>query len=642
MRVRIRGFALFLTLIITSLLIMLLTATIFSARGGSVFSQDYHAKKAAYYAAETGLAILQQRLEADPTYDDSTSEDTPYGSARFTINFGSDGCVNNLEGTDPIAGPLGDVPAGSAFIRIEGEALGHTETIECMLGRKDSDFIYAAVVASGRVSFDGDISITGRDSNDLLSRTPADVISNYQEDHGGGRPPLYYNQDPGESARIEGTVRSASPSNNAISSDLQAAADEALTDQTPVPLQNFDIIGEVRSKTGHPSPPASTGAISGTYYQNGNYTVPGDLVLDDADLYIQGDLTVIGSITGRGKVFVTGATTFSGDSMVTANEDGIALYSNGNVALTGFNGSQYMEALTASAGGQAPEQWRQTQHNIGTVVDFIRSGDDSHFQIRSTLGATPYENLWSSDVGVVLAFLGHTVNQSIIDHPNPLNSGPDLENALFDLRALVEAQTNSPAQEFMLEKLTALRSGPQTVPFDPARGRTDNVPGALGITYNSTSPIEVQKIRDFLDHGTISDGLFQKLTWVKSSRVEIPGADYGYGSLSDQEIDLAVRKMSNWLENMSYDKLGSSYFQGAIYTRGALYAANEVTIIGSVAAVADPRTEDSITDFRPAPGVELRPGDLHLGNGTTITFVSDIIPGSEPDGVRVGVSYWLR
>jgi hypothetical protein len=660
MRVSARGFALFLTLGITGILVMLLTATLFSARGGSVFTQDYHAKRAAYYAAESGLAILQQRMELDTEYrTDSVEEPTPFGNGTFTIRFGHDDCVNNLEGTDPVPGPLGDVPAGSAFVRIEGEALGHRETIECMLGRKSSDFIPAAVVASGRIHFDGNIDISGRDSNDLASRTPADVISNYQGAFNAASPPLSYDKEPGETARIEGTVRSASENASAISNDLRAAASNALTDQSPVPLKNFDIISQVRAKAAHPAPPITTGSITGTFYRSGNHTVPADLVLDNADLYIEGDLTVIGSITGRGSIYVTGDTTFSGDSIVAANEDGIALYSYGNVALTGFDGTRYMDELTANAGDTIEKNWTETKATIGDIVERVRSGNLDAFRVpagtQAYIDALPHQKsyyYWRSPVAVSFQGMGHTLRESA---PHPIFGETAQQNTLWHLGKFLELQTDAPAQRFMLKKIGQLRDlspgqedpinpnyGNPTPPGQPAETYWLPTKGLLGRYYDFDNYGEIENFRRFNANGGISDGMFMKLAWLKTMRTETGVSTDGYADFTDTELDLALTKMANWLEDFEYDKLGSSYFQGAIYTRGAFFADNQVTIIGSVAVVADPKVADGKPDFRPNSNVKLRPGDLYLGSGTNITYVSDIVPGAEPEGPKVGVSYWLR
>jgi len=624
------GIALFLTLMITSILVMMVTATLFTARGGSVFSHDYHAKRAAYYAAESGLSILQQRLKDDPSYRTvSVKEKTPFGNGAFTIRFGPGECVSNMDGSSPIAGPYGEIPAGSCYVRIIGEALGHQEVVECMLGRKDSDSVAAAVVASGKVFLDGNISVTGRDSNDLLSQTAADIISNYDKPTWSGKRPLEYIREPGETAKIEGAIRSSSPSPAAISTDLKAASSAALTDQSPVPTKNINISAIVDSKSSNPSPPGTGIPLTGSYYRSGDYVVPGDVVLNDAELYVDGDLTVIGSITGVGSVYVKGNTVFSGDAFVSSSDDGIALYSEGNVSLTGFDGSAYMDALTSRPGlEQRSRQWEQTKEDFGLLADYMR--DPARYRVNST----DPNDYWGSDIGRIMNYMSNTAATWTM---HPARGTGSERNNLWELGNLIEAQSSSPAQEFMLKKFKALRRGHEG---KASSAPAHNLDGAMGITYSSTNAVEVQKVRDFLDRDIIGNALFNKLVWIKTSRLE--GDTLQYSALSDADIDLAVVKMTNWMENFEYNKLGSSFFQGAIYTRGAFYAANQVTIVGSVAVVEDPETSASKPDFNPVTGVSLRPGDLYLGNGTNITFVSDIAPGSGDGEPMVGVSYWLR
>lgn len=625
-----RGFALFVTLLMSVVVVMLLSATIFSARGGSVFTQDYHAKTAAFCAAESGLAILQQRLET-PDYASPADELTPFGTGRYRYNFGTGGCINNLGGDLPVPGPYGDVPAHSAYIKIEGEANGHIETIECVLGRKETDFITSAVVASGKITFDGDISIAGERSHDHLTQLPADVISNYDKDWAPGNPPLFYVQG-SHSAKIEGVVRSASSSNSAISTDLRNAADDALTDQAPVPLANIDVAAEVASKSSYDAPSPMGGTLSGNLYQSTNYSVPGDLVLDDANLYVKGNLTVVGSISGRGSIYVSGDTTFSGDSMVASTDSGVALYSQGNVSLTGFDGSQFMDILTHAKGGEWPAVWDQAKLDLGLIAGYLESGNDAHLRVAST---NP-NDFWGTDVGKMINILSNTAGLDASPHPT-LPKAQVQTNVLYRLGLLLDGQTST-AGQFMLKKIKALRSGPVNKGSDPVN--PVNLTGALGINYGSTNQGLVDRMDDFLETGVVGDCIFNHFIWVKAARIS--GNTTLYNEVTTPEVDLAIRKMTNWIRNYDYDKLGSSYFKGAIYTRGALYADHEVTIVGSVAVVADPRTADQAADFKPTDGVKLRPGDLYLGNGTNITYVADLIPGVENGSPRVGVSYWLK
>ncbi len=631
MNTRRNGIALIITLLFSGILVMMLSVTLIGVHGGSIFSQDYHGKTSAFYAAESGLAFLQSRLEENADYADNTvNEPTTFGTGTFTIKFGPNNCINNLTGTEPVDGPRGPVMPGSVYVRIEGHAQAHREVIECVLGRSEDELVAAAVVASGKIHLDGDVKITGRLSSDENTAVPADVISNYAEDNWSGNPPLYYDQGFGETALISGTIRSASPNPNAISLDLVNAAGEALTNQAPVPVDNVDIEGQIAAKAGNPAPPITTGTLTGDYYKSGNHTMTGDLVLDNGRVYIDGNLTVIGSIKGNGAVYVSGNTTFSGDSSITAAEDGVVLYSQGNISLRGFDGSQYMDAITAAGSSTDVLNWEHTKKNFELLNTYMTNPENpANFSV----GTQDPDYFWASRVGIVTGYLANRIINSAADHPYYMANGRD--NLLYEMLQVIDRQPDSPAKRFMAKKFGILRSGDRS-----SYPSGVNLPGALGITYSSTEDVEVQKVLDFLRTGEVSDGLFHFLAWLKTSRVE--GDPNQYQALSDAQIDRAIVKMGAWLNNYDYDQLGSSYFKGRLYTRGALYAANEVTIVGSVAAVADPNRADSRPDFQPAAGVNLRPGDLYLASGTTVTFVEDLRPGYNPAETSVGVRHWLR
>jgi len=115
-----------------------------------------------------------------------------------------------------------------------------------------------------------------------------------------------------------------------------------------------------------------------------------------------------------------------------------------------------------------------------------------------------------------------------------------------------------------------------------------------------------------------------------------------YAGVTPEGLRKALTKHAHWLELMDEDRLGTSYFQGNVYTRGAFYSSNEVTIIGSLSAVADPEEIESAHPWEPASGVELKPGDVYLGNGTRIEYVNDLMPGPKVSTPSVGVVHWLR
>lgn len=626
-----RGIALIITLLFSGILVMLLSATLIGVHGGSIFSQDYYGKTAAFYAAESGLAVLQSRLEANPDYDTTTrNEPTTFGTGSFSIKFGPNDCVNNINGTEPVDGPRGPVMPGSVYVRIEGQAQSHREVIECVLGRNEDDLVSAAVVASGKIHLDGNVKISGRLSNDQTATVPADVISNYSEESWSGNPPLFYDQGVGETASIHGTVRSASPNPNAIARDLANAASESLTNQAPIPVDNVDIRGEIAAKAGNPAPPVTTGTLTGDYHTVGNHTMTGDMVLDNGRVYIDGDLTVIGSIRGNGAVYVAGDTTFSGDSQISAAEDGVVLYSQGNVSLRGFDGSQYMDAITAAGSSDEMLDWAHTKKNFELLNEYLSNpGDPANFSV----GSQDPDRFWASRVGIVTSYLANRMNNAAAVHPYYTLGGRD--NLLYNMLQVINRQPDSPAKRFMQQKFETLRNGRYS-----SWPSGQNLPGVLGISYQTTEAEVEGKVLDFLENGRPGDGLFHSLAWIKTSRAE--GDPNQYQGLSNAQIDQAVVKMGAYLSNYDYDQLGSSYFQGRLYTRGAIYAANEVTIVGSVAAVADPNTADRQPDFVPVSGVRLRPGDLYLASGTSVTFLQDLRPGYNSGGPSVGVRHWLR
>jgi hypothetical protein len=651
-----RGIALFLTLGFTTLLVMMLAATLTSTHGGNIFSQDYHRKTAALYAAETGLAMVQEELEKDPDWRAGfNGVDTPFGSGKVWVSFGPS--VNNLPPKTPPTfepGPYGPVAPGTAYIRVEGRAQGQTEVIECILGRKSEDFLSAAIVATGKIQFDEDVDISGRVSSEDLTLSEADVISNYDQDApwGDGTPPVNWDGSSTPDDRIAGTIRSASPPNNSISANLNAISDESLTDQVPVSVENIDIQRAVDRKSGVPTPvPLNpTGPLSGEYY-SGDRTVAADVVLDNASLYVDGDLKVLGSIRGVGAVYVTGSTTFAGDSTVMSNEDGVVLYSKGNVHLRGFDGTEWMNARAAAEGKTL--QWNETKECMRRLTQDLESfAANPQF----TPGANPAiapppdtppisdptadDYYWRSEAGLVISVLGAPV-ASYFRPPGITGS-----NLLDQVTTVV---TNSPSsggdydsQAFMLKKFKVLHN-PAAL---PGTEFTDSLGTNVGTIYAD----HVQNFQQGPSEGFVKGAGLQVELFLATALIY--GETMGnsrfshYAGLTDHQLRTALVKHAHWLKMYDFDRLGESYFQGNIYTRGAIYASNEVTILGSLAAVADPN--EPMTGWTPPDrdpdddAFGLKPGDVYLGHGTRIVHLGHLKPGLPSASPPVGVVRWLR
>ncbi len=646
MRRRDRGLALIMTLGFTAIIVMMLTATMTSSHGGNIFSQDYHRKAAAMYAAESGLAMVQEALENDPDWRVGFVERaTPFGTGRYTVRFTPS--VNNLTGLTPVSGPYGPVAPQTAFLRIEGHSMGRTEVIECIIGRRSEDFVHVGLIATGKIYLGGDVSISGQVSSDDLTITEADLVSNYDRDApwGDSVQPVFWDgsSTPGVAENeVAGTIRSASPSELAISSNLRDIADQSLTDQSPVSVKNVNIQRSINEKSGvsRSVPPVPAGPLSGEYYQSSSISVAGDLVLDNASLYIDGDLNVAGSIEGAGAIYVAGNTRFSGNAEVRANEDGVVLYSQGNVHLRGFSGMEWMDTVADYRGRRA--QWEDTKTNIELLQGYLNAfahGDDSALMAPPETpgpgdGASSF--YWGSKAGVALANLAFPLLE---DYRPPGVSHNDL---LVQMVNLIKAEPPGRTRDFMLEKFLILRS---THLDDPDNSEASQE-GVLGINRGTMGAADIVSILE--DGAPVSTGLQTQLfLWAAHLNGEVMGPPrFGtFAGLTIADLRRALIKQAHWLNLYGYDSLGSSYFQGSVYTRGAIYASNEVTIIGSLSAVRDPDRPD--TSWVPDTGSgdetrALKPGDVYLGNGTKILHVERLGPGLRFSTPPVGVSHWLR
>lgn len=103
-----------------------------------------------------------------------------------------------------------------------------------------------------------------------------------------------------------------------------------------------------------------------------------------------------------------------------------------------------------------------------------------------------------------------------------------------------------------------------------------------------------------------------------------PGA---FDAVVDAGLDQYVGALMTQVTNVSYDKLGSSYFQGMIYTNGHVFASNNVTALGAVLVDGKGNTgSPNPLD----PSEEFMPGELQMRNGANITFIEDFF--EEGDG----------
>ena len=183
-----------------------------------------------------------------------------------------------------------------------------------------------------------------------------------------------------------------------------------------------------------------------------------------------------------------------------------------------------------------------------------------------------------------------------------------------NLSLAVQAQPPGPTRDFLINKLDQI-----ALTFE---GCMDN-PLVAGLPNDSTS-------RQIIIDAWNSNPDNQRLGFVGIFDSVIDNGDNG-----------AMAQLINITNQIDYDKVGSSYFQGLVYTNGFVHARNEVNIIGALMADGDTSLPTAIIN-----GQTTRPGDLILEDGVKVTFVEEFFDG-QGSGISIassgtlGVETWL-
>jgi len=121
----------------------------------------------------------------------------------------------------------------------------------------------------------------------------------------------------------------------------------------PIAVPDVDVQQVVTDNSGHPAlvvPPVGSVVVSSPTYRGSDLVINGDLNLYDGSLYVDGDVTINGGISGYGSLFASGNVTVNGGSavVVTNQVNGAAVFSGGNFTLQGLSAGGYLTALAAA------------------------------------------------------------------------------------------------------------------------------------------------------------------------------------------------------------------------------------------------------------------------------------------------------
>lgn len=614
------GFALVTALIFVSVLVGMVTALFLSVRGKLFLSQTYHDQTAALYLAELAVADAMTELSANPTWTTGFSNKTlPGVDGHYTVSFNTGGApfdsmqsVNNSDGahSETYRGLLTLNP-GQVLLVAQATVGRSTRTAEAVIDLGGGFLpLDSPLVVDGRIVMSGRVKVDGVQSLGYPSPVAANLHTNLTDT--GATLVDIDDTD----VIISGTVALSSSDTSAADLGTYVPVGGAPQfGQPQVTLPPVDIVGQVASKSGaSPVPGATPPSIApgGTgspisafldvtqlnhadgpeFYHSGDLTV-GDLSLNGASLYVDGNLTVNGAIEGTGAVWTAGNTSFRGSSKVTtATPDRVALYSHGNVELTGFDGDALLQSYAASGvrSTEIATSWATIQSsaanlraNLASLVTPEQLGPDNGLDALAP-GRNEIGSGWT---GVLSPTFGAAGDLTYIDpgipyggfHRNP----PEGHQTLF-------ARAASPGRDFLIRRFFHLYQ----------------------LNYGGSDATSVE---------------VDAYTQARAGRLTWGGVD----AINDRFFVAGIDLIRAFYETLDFNHGGSSYFQGQIYTNGYFHSLNDVTVVGAVVTDVDPaaRAGVDMTDGVPDPG------DVVLENGSQILFVEDFFqarPGRSVGG----------
>jgi hypothetical protein len=411
-----RGGAILLVILLIPILVFLARAVAWLSTSTQFRTISHRDKIGSTYLMEAGLNHASVMLEEDSEWTEGFDEERlAHVPGTYSVSFQDlslpykpGNSVNNIFGSVPADGPRGPetVAPGTIelVVRVKNGRLESSGNF-IMVALLD-DLTELAVGSAGRIVMNGNVHVTG--VNDVLNWAPLNtgIHSNQFGKHSDVI--KWTPKELGDKATFTGKVSTSSTGADAITfagmegTDYSASSFESGAARLPVP--NPDIVQAVKGNASAPPPPVNnfgtTTLSNQDYYRGSDLDLQGDLVLEGGILYVDGDLKVNGSITGKGSVYVTGKTTFKGDAVIEAKETGIALYSDGAIELTGFNGREFMEKLLSD-----PNDRQVYQNAISTF--------DAQMHIGSNTTPNPPQQAAGAKAAQAMATISNLVSARV-------------------------------------------------------------------------------------------------------------------------------------------------------------------------------------------------------------------------------------
>ena len=282
-------------------------------------------------------------------------DNRPGASGRLTFDsqqaeqLGIAYSTNNLEKDQSTRGAGGrSVPQNSVLLIGEGRCGGVVRRVETVLAVPPFPY---AVASAGPVDARLGVTIAGLPNSGNPDASgaawlPADLLSN---DSSAQAIFLGSGTSITGNVKAAGTVTLDPNAQQAIKIDGRVTSGAAREKIPHIPLANFDpLVGSApyTTLTADPQGPAS---LSGVFRRQGNLHCAQGLSMDGGVLYVDGDLSVSGGITGKGLIACTGKLTVQGQSDFQSG-NGLAVLAGKDLKVSGsgasgsfFQGLMYTE-----------------------------------------------------------------------------------------------------------------------------------------------------------------------------------------------------------------------------------------------------------------------------------------------------------
>lgn len=316
------------------------------------------AKRMARSVVSTAVARIMQDTDFGKTAKPSgllrVQLEGAVGRLSFEKDQGVPYSTNNLEQPNSTHGSEGQaVPKNSVYLIGVGTSGGVTQRVTAILAVPPFPY---AIAASGSVEARGGLTIGALPSlpdgpiPDTSTFLPADLLANQS-----GSQSVFLGSD----THVSGDVRSAGDivldpgaAPDSIQVKGQLRSNSAPEKIPTIELSHYDPL--INGSQFNPLNQAVYGngqtKLSGINRREGPMTVREGLFLDGANLFVHGDLIVLGGLTGKGVLVVDGNVTISGQSDFDSS-NGMAVLSSHDFRISGSDPSgSYFQGLVYTEG----------------------------------------------------------------------------------------------------------------------------------------------------------------------------------------------------------------------------------------------------------------------------------------------------